>query len=418
MYWWGRELFGFLFWVAAFSVLFGCPIWELAATRLAYISSEALLSGSLTLFGLVWLFGGNRIIWFSLYIVTYPFILPLRFLPKWFAKNWPILVIFLPGIRSLLSAFRHRVAVISIAVAASVISLTSADQVALYVSWAVLISYLCWHYYQRFCHTYQTTTVYSELADMLERTSTWLPDSSKMRQGLESKETPKEIEQGKAGIYLVCYAIYTALHYVAEKLDKLHRASRIDLYLMSSAVFTVALNIGVFTVIFFGVSHHSPKNFKISVDAGLTDFIAFSFCNLFMSEVSDISPLSKLARYLCVTQEALGIFAGLLVGLVLFASCRERHSRDLGLVVKKFADASNAVGAVFEKDFQLTISGVEDLLLGFSPDIAKLLIRARHGEAGDVLIENWNRKKSSTSQVIEVVVENLVEPRQSKIDVQ
>jgi hypothetical protein len=167
--WLVREFLSVLLWIGILSAMVGCPIWAHLAASLSIITGQGLIVATLTVFGLVWLFSGNKAIWFTLFVTTYPLVVALRILPRLFVKHWSVLVIFLPGVRSILMTFRRRVAVSSLALAAGIVSLTSHNPLALKISWWMLIGYLVWHYAQRFVHTYQSTTVYSQLADMLEK---------------------------------------------------------------------------------------------------------------------------------------------------------------------------------------------------------------------------------------------------------
>jgi hypothetical protein len=405
-FWWFREAIALLLWGALISALWGCPWWSHIASSLSLVTGHALLVTTLVVFSATWLFSGNRAIWVSLFVVAYPLVWGLRILPRLFAKHWPLLVIFLPGVRSILKTFRRRVALAALALAAGVVALTSSNTTALHISWWSLVAYLAWHYLQRIIHTYQSTTVYSQLADLLEKgaSASWLPSPKEMKEKIRKQKKAKPDDKNPAAPqYLICYAFSTALWYIADKLDRLHKSSKIDLYLMISALCTLTLNICLFSVVYLSLHRSNPINFSVSEGTSPVNFLAFSFCNHFFSSLSHITPEAGVSRMFCVIQQCSCVLWGSLVGLVLFTSCKERHSRDLGLVVKKFQNASDSVGAVFERDFRITLQAVEGMLISFSPDIARWLIKVRYGQArAEVLFSQYQASNVIEAQTVVV----------------
>lgn len=341
--------------------------------------------------------------WHVAFVAAYPLILPMRVLPKLCMRHWPILFVFLPGIRALISGMRLRAGLLCIAIAASVTAFSFENATTLMISWIILCCYLVWIFAHQIYMAYRPATAYSELVEILQKISTKFPSPKVLVTTLQSSqqkadETKVESERSQAANLFVLYGVSTALHYVARHLDRLQKSFKLDIYLVWCVVKAFVFTVAVFTVIFASMGFSDVSNFRSEFEEsiGLVGYLMFSFCNLMTSDVSGIQAVSNIARSFAGIQLVFAFGLLVLMVFVVFTSLRDRHRNDLKAVVDKFENASLAISEVFESDFALTQKAVEGIVLGFAPPLAKHLIALQHGKTyAEDLYDEYKKKVKS-----------------------
>ena len=403
--WWVRDLLAFLIWSIVLVGPFVSRYVDGAVLDQVgnALTIEHISIGVFVVLGLSWLIG-LRIMWHVAFVAAYPLIVPLRILPKLCARHWPLLFVFLPGIRGLVRGMRIRSGLLFIAFAAAVGAFSFAAPSMLLSCWVILCGYLLWIFAHQLHLAYRPVTAYSELVEILQRVSTWLPSPRVLVAQLkkqsprktESKTTP---EQSRAANLFVLYGVSTCLQYVAGHLDALQRSFKLDIYLVYCVLKTFILTVVTFAVIFASMGATDSQHFKTEGSVNLVDYLMFSFCNVMTSDTSGVQAMSRIAKVFACTEQFFAFGLLVLVVFVIFTSLRERHRTDLQLVVTKFQAASSAISNVFESDFELTRSAVEGIVLGFAPVIAKHLIAIHHGKAYAERLYEENKRTTSSSPV-------------------
>ena len=385
--WWTREFLAILIWLAIILGLYLSRHVD-SETRNHILKVLTFEDVSITVFlllGTSWLIG-LRTMWHVAFVAAYPLIIPLRILPKICIKHWPVLFVFLPGIRGLVREMRLRSGLFCIALAAVIGSFSFSHPALLLSCWIVLCGYLFMLFVHQFHMAYRPVTAYSELFDILQRISNWLPSPKELAAKLKGQsdkrsESNLDPEKSRAANLFILYGVSTCLHYVARHLNDLQRSFKLDIYLVWCVVKSFALTVLIFTLIFASMGQSDAKHFKMEQGADFLDYSMFSFCNLMTSDTSGVAALSKVARSFACMEQLFAFALLVLVVFVVFTSLRERHRKDLQMVVTRFESASSAISEVFESDFELTRNAVEGILMGFAPTIAQHLIAIQHGKA-------------------------------------
>lgn len=407
--WWVREIVSITSWLLIIFAPFSSQYLdkEILGWIARVVTTENVAISVFLVLGASWLIG-LRTMWHVAFIAAYPIILPLRVLPKLCIRHWPILFIFLPGIRGLVRGMRLRSGLLCIALAAIVAAFSFSNPSVLIFCWITLCGYLAWIFAHQIHMAYRPATAYSELVEILQHFSSKFPSPKEMVAKLKNPASPSQeakvdAERSKAANLFVLYGVSTALHYVARHLEALQKSFKLDIYLVWCVAKTFVLTIAVFTVIFASMGFANVANFKSEMEGpiGVASYLMFSFCNLMTSDVSGIQAVSELARSFACVELFFAFGLLVLVVFVVFTSLRDRHRTDLQAVVSKFQSASSAISDMFESDFALTRSAVEGIVLGFAPPLAKHLIALQHGKAYAETL--YNEHKQATQEHLKVV---------------
>ncbi len=401
--WYLREVIAILLWSFTVLIVTGvCPFANTFPQRIADIATwNHIVALALFLLGFVWLIG-IRALWHVAYVTAYPLVLALRFLPKLLVKHWPLFLIFLPGIRNFLQSLTAKTGMLLIAGGALMGAFSFQHPGLRIACWVILVAHLGFSFFHHFRSVYRPATAYSELLELLEKVGAVFPTPSELAKKLHESQHKAAADGNdnknpldlRSFNLLVLYGVGTALHYIASRMESIHKTSRIDYYVWYLYVKLFVQFVIVFTSIFLSMYYQDHAHFNPETGLSWLDFLLFSFSNVFSSDTSGIIAVSRISRGFATLEQVFLWGLGGLLASTLFTTLRERHRSDLAALVKRFRDGSDAVADTFEKDFALSVRSVEEVLISFAPAIAKWLISVRSGsQYADVLMRESSNAK-------------------------
>ena len=162
---WLREGLALLLWTFVIVQVF---VWDVAnhlAGRLPHFAFVAQFR-ALILLGLItasWLILGNRrFMLFVGYIIAYPFVFVLWIVPHFALRNLAVVVAFSPAIHSILTSFRSRFVLFSLALISSFVLCLASSILPIMACMVLLGAYLILHFVRRFRVAFSHSTVFTE----------------------------------------------------------------------------------------------------------------------------------------------------------------------------------------------------------------------------------------------------------------
>lgn len=173
----------------------------------------------------------------------------------------------------------------------------------------------------------------------------------------------------------------TCFHFAIEKLQEVIESRKLDLYFLSSLLWTFALSTVSFGVLYYGLNRIDGKHFAGAESAGILDFVGFSFTILMTSGISSITPLSGEAQFLTYTQLFVSLLLIVLLVFIILTSIREKYKKDLDDLVNELGNANEQSRQYIEQNYELTLEAMEKLLVRKNEQMMKLLLGVRYGKS-------------------------------------
>ena len=366
--WWTREACALAVWTyAALDVLVldvdGALVGALPAldVALAYKGLAALCAAALS-----WLLLGHKRFGLTVgYVAVYPFVVILWKMPKWVVQNGSLAVAFLPAVYTVSKAFRRTFVLAVGALVALVAALRADAEWAVWSGIVFLLGYLGLHYVRRFIGSFNRSTVFSASLQGVQKLRAQMDET-----GVLARTARVQNDDGDPmSRVLGGYMLLSGLRIAAEKLREVSETRRIDLYLISSLVFTLALTTGVFAAVFVGVDRLDPASFDGPDGFGLWTALGYSFSTLVPSDLMGIRPGTPVARALSLAESACSVLLLILLVFVVLTSTRERYRSDLDRVIAELRASAETAGQSLEREFQVTMVEIETALLESAPEI-------------------------------------------------
>jgi hypothetical protein len=379
---WLREILALLVWGLAVAQLFVVDVGIIS--RAIPLVEPILRYRLLVVLGCLaipWLILGNRVfLLFFGYIVVYPFVVVLWIIPKFAFRNWAVAIAFSPAIYSIITTFRVRFALFTMALIASFAICLAEERLVISLCMVLLALYLIVHFISRFRVAFSPSTVFADVGGAVRkvwdktRTARWATRP-------EGDPNSEEYRQQFGQRLLQMYVITTAFSFLAARLKEVIESRKLDLYFLGSLVYTFMLTTLVFAIEYFGLERLRPKSF-VGIDSPtLLDFIGFSFSTLMTSDISPLRPTnSGIAQLLSYLQLFSSLLIIVLLVFVVLASIRERYRQDLSEVVKEVSAVGDRAAALIQANYALTIAAAEAWLLEHQRPLTKWLLRLRYGE--------------------------------------
>ncbi|MCK0508661.1 hypothetical protein [Aromatoleum anaerobium] len=378
-----RELIAAFVWLLVVGQLLLFDIASYLSVRFAYL--ELLLRFRLltllVVVALLWgLLGNRRFLLFCGYIFAYPFVLVCWHIPRILFKNWAVVLAFSPAVHSILGRFKASfITFVVVLLAASLASLATYKPL-IAGSMSVLGVYLIHHFIRRFRVAFSPSTVFADAANVIRNIWSTIKDSEFFKRPENIAPDSSEYRQKLGQNLLSLYVLTAGLHFLGERLKVVARSRKLDLYFLSSLLYTFILTTVLFAFVYFGLERLLPGSFTGESSPGLFDFLGLSFGTLMTADISPLKPVSGIAQAFMYVQLFASLLIIVLLVFVVLTSIRERHRQDLDAVIVEISEACDRIGSALESNYELTIAGVEALLLEFSPSVMKWCLKLRHGE--------------------------------------
>ena len=311
----------------------------------------------------LWLILGNcRFRVTIAYLFFYPLILLLWRIPKLLFKNWVVLLVFSPGIHSLITGFRMNFIFASFSLVAALAIAVSNDPMLLIVAMVLLALYYCRHVVRKFKMAFQPASVFANLAEVIRKF--WnsykdkiLPDQVKVESQLDPNSEnyrTKTIENLNS-----LYMVNSVLLAVAERLKGAAVSRKLDIYFIVSLLYTALLTVVIFAFEYLGLEKAYPGSFNGIKSPGFWDFLSFSFNTIMTASISPIMPKSAVAQVLAHGELVAALLLLVILVFVVLTIIRERFREDVELTIAELKNGADLIEAHIRQQYKLTMLDVE-----------------------------------------------------------
>jgi hypothetical protein len=318
------------------------------------------------------------------YVLFYPIVFAVWLIPRVLVKNWPIFVVFLPAVHSLISSFRVNFALLALALISAAAVVFAESRTATIVSMVILLLYLARHYFIRIRTAFAPSTVFANVGGAIrtfwESTKSAVDSTDLSGLGPDSEEYEKALAQNLLNHYL----IVALLHRISTRLRIVHETRQLDLYFVAALLYTFLITVTVFSLVYIGLLRVDPSAFSIAATS--LEMIGYSIGAMLHFQLSDVRPLSLLAQMLTYSESFSSIVIGLLLVFIILTSTRERYRRDLESIADELSLSSGQLEAKMIADYDMTVRAVEVRLMKFNALIARWCLRSRYGDVEAVKI--------------------------------
>lgn len=164
---------------------------------------------------------------------------------------------------------------------------------------------------------------------------------------------------------------------VRDRLLKVAKSRKPDLYLMISWLYTVILTSLIYGFEYWSLWKLNPNSFFSNNPSSFWRFWGFSFDKLTPSSLSTMAPATVLATLLSYSE----LFCALIILVILVFSvltaAREKYREDIADFVSEVANLGNHIQVKFSQFYSIAIPDVEILLLSSNEVIINKLRKVR-----------------------------------------
>ncbi|EKZ9226914.1 hypothetical protein ACWOKN_004127 [Vibrio vulnificus] len=399
-----REFLAISLWFSIFAEVFVTDIGD--ALVASYPQTQFLfdyfLLILLSVMAISWLALGNkRFLQTFGYIVSYPFVVIIWKLPKLFFTNWAVAIAFLPAIHQFVSAFKANFVIgVLVIIAATLVCQAPSDSPVVLAGMAIVGFHLFTHFYKKFRSAYSSETIFTVLrgntSKVIDEFENYL-EKDKPVGDPESDEYKKKLGNS----LLQTYILTTFLHLSILRIKEVINSRKMDLYFLSSLIWTFMLSAFSFGVVYFGLYRVDASNFTNVSDAGFWGFIGFSFTTLMTSSISTIVPATGVAQFLTYVQLFVSLLLIVLLVFIILTSIREKYKKDLDDLLIELEDAQDKSRKYVEANFELTADALESVLIEKNEQIMQLLLGVKYGKPKAESMLKEHKKSEAVSDNIE-----------------
>ncbi len=380
-----REVTAIVVWMALFVQLFFFDIahYLSAQNELIQIAIKYSFFILILVLPLTWIvFGNRRFYLFFPYIAFYPLVLVVWKMPIVLSRNWGVVLTFLPAIHATFETFKLNLLLFSLGACAALIIFESQNPYMIWAGITYLVLYLAIHYIRRFKRAFSNNTVFTTFSENVvlafSHANKSLEDRRKNVVGL----TAEELDQRHRQNIMQLYVFSSGAVVLGEKLKEIKESRKLDVYLISTILYSFALTTLLFALCFFGIERALPHSFAGITSPNFFNFLGFSFGTLMTHELSALSAVGFLA---IIATYAELFCTLLLLTLLVFAfqtSVRERYSHDLDLVVDNLEKIQKYLSGEFHKHYEISLQSAEKFIVDVEPVFGKFLLWFRYGKEG------------------------------------
>jgi hypothetical protein len=344
--------------------------------RLHFLLDYKLIFIFFTLAVLWLVLGKKRFMRFLLYVASYPFLIFLWRIPKRIFRKWTFAIIFTPAIFELIASFRSLFISHAFGALAALCILLTSNPNLLAPSMAVLAVLLALHLYSSFQRAYRAT-VFSRIADLLSRLRAKLSDAEFLQKILLTKQVGDKSDGSQMDLnkrISTLYFFHWGTEFAAQKIRGIAQTRKMDLYLILSWFWTILFSSLIFAFEYLALFKMDAGSFLAPSDLNFLSFFGFSFGTLILSSISEISPASSLAAFLCYVQQFCSLVILVILVFIILTAARERYKEDIENLVCEFRNVALMLQESCQTIFNLALEEAEALLLR---DNAKLINEMR-----------------------------------------
>ncbi len=310
---------------------------------------------------------------FFVFIISYPLVLLFWRVPKIFFSNWALTIAFAPAIYDSLRFFRFRFVIVTVAALSAMCIALSSNSYFLLPSMVALWVYLIIHLYRNLRKAYRSS-VFEGLGDLVKKLRVRIEGGKqKPWNSVKYDLGTKDYEQQCLMFYLLNWGV----EIVSEKLLKVAKSRKPDLYLMFSWLATLLLTSFIYALEYWALYKVDISSFKPDYVFSFWSFWGFSFGKLTPSSLSTITPVSAAAIVLSYSE----LFCALIILVILVFSvltaAREKYKEDIADFVSEVKNLGTSLQVQFYQLYAVAMADVEMVLLASNAALINQLRKVR-----------------------------------------
>lgn len=323
------------------------------------------------------LIGKKQFRQFLAYMIGYPFIILFWKLPKLMFRNWALAIAFAPAVYELIISFRFTFILMSVASLSALFVVLSPNPVLLVPSMICLGLYLIVDLYRNLRRAYRSS-IFQGLADLVKKMrAKFKNEEAVMWKKVAYDPASETSTQNYNQQLFMFYILNSVVELISEKLHKVAKSRKPDLYLMASWLRTVIMTSLIYAFEYLALYKIMPLSFHPEYSLNFWNFWGFSFGKLTPSNISSIIPVSIIASALSYSE----LFCALVILVILVFSvltaARERYKDDIEDFMKEVENLSNEMRGNFFRLYQIALSDVETILLQTNAQMINWLRKTR-----------------------------------------
>lgn len=315
-----------------------------------------------------------------LYVILYPLIVILWKTPLIAWRNWSVAIILSPVIFTIASNFRSFFMGYALAMIITILIISFHNVVLLTLSMIILLMLLFVHLALSLLHAYKST-VFTKIADSISNIKIKLEDSTFLESMLETSQTKSSEGQKNEGSFddrlSTLYIFHWFVELINDKTRLVMRSRKMDLYLILSWFWTVALTTFVFSLEYFALYKIRATAFLAPYTLNYFSFLGFSFETLTTSNISAIEPSTFYAKTLCSLELACSLVIIIILVFTILTAARERYKEDIEQIARSLNDIALIIQDSSQRLFDLALTDVEIILVEHNQSLVNGLRKIR-----------------------------------------
>jgi hypothetical protein len=311
---------------------------------------------------------------FFVFVISYPIILLWRIV-KLSVRNWALIIVFAPAIYNLVKSFRSKFILMTIAILSIICIILSSNIYLLITSMALLGMYLINHLYFNLRKAYRSS-IFEQLSDLVKNFGNSLECGKHVLWKKEKYASgTKEYEQQ----HLTFYLLWSCAEIVRDKLIKVAKSRKPDLYLIFSWFITVLLTSLIYAFEYWSLYKVDIHSFSSPVNRTLSfwSFLGFSFGKLTPSSISSISPMNFVATILTYSELLCTL---IILGILFFSiltAAREKYKEDIDEFISEVGNLGVNIYKQFCQLYEVALADVEIILISNNANLINYIRKAR-----------------------------------------
>ncbi|MFI4919729.1 MAG: hypothetical protein ACHP65_09260 [Legionellales bacterium] len=330
---------------------------------------------------ILWLILGNKK--FSLYIlfvIGYPLIMMFWKIPKLIFRNWSYTIVFTPAVYDIVTSLRAYFISYVLAMLAVVCILTSKSKVTLILSMVILLSLLAMQLLLSVKKAYKST-VFTTISKGIRVLKDKIADVSFLQAiadgAAKNTGTVEDTEKKYDAKLSIYYMFHSGVEIVTDKIRGVLRSRKMDIYLISSWFWTVAITVIIFSFEYYALYKIDINAFAAPFTPRYLSFLGFSIGKMTPSTVSPMMPASMYAASLCYAEVLSSIVILIILLFTILTTARERYREDIENIIQELHEIGGLIQAHSEKVFNLAMNDIEQALLYRNRDMVNTFRKLR-----------------------------------------
>lgn len=324
------------------------------------------------------LLGHKKFLKCVMFLLLYPFIVPVWIIFKLFFRNWDSAFLFIMGTFSFLRKIRKNFVMSTVFVLASLFVCLAKNDILINLGVGTITYMLIIHY----AHKIRLSVTKNNYADLGKAFDKWRQNRESFcvkeyNEFLKKEDDPSKIKGKRCESLRTILVINAILRFIAIKFQKFRKSHIRTYYFIISLVHTFFISILSFALIYFGISKSVPGSFP-NENFSIWHSLYLSINTQVCFDIANIYPISETAMVATVLQKLSAWTFGIIITFIILTVFKERHDEDIKELVVQLNDEAKSLEALilahYLISFDQAVAEVEEVNKGFNKIFAYLKV--------------------------------------------